>query len=74
MTRPVRLLAALSCLSILALSGCAAVKPWEREAFTRTEMAWDPAPLRAQLQNHVRFSKEAALPVGGGAGGGCGCN
>jgi hypothetical protein len=58
----------------LAGSGCAAVKPWEREALARSDMAFDSDPLRATLQNHIRFSKEGSLPVGGGGGGGCGCN
>ncbi len=75
MRRAVRLSVLVSLGAMLVgLSGCVAVKPWEREAFARPEMAWDPDPLESQLQNHIRFSKEAALPVGGGAGGGCGCN
>ena len=54
--------------------GCASVKPWERDVLARKEMALDDDPMRAQLQNHIRFSKEGSLPVGGGGGGGCGCN
>ena len=54
--------------------GCIAVKPWERETLARQDMALDSDPMRATLQNHIRFSKEGALPVGGGGGGGCGCN
>lgn len=56
------------------LTGCVAVKPWERETLARPDMALDSDPMRAQLQNHIHFSKEGALPVGGGGGGGCGCN
>lgn len=70
--RAAPLLVAL-CLA-LAGSGCAAVKPWEREALARPDMAFDSDPMRATLQNHIRFSKEGSLPVGGGGGGGCGCN
>jgi len=54
--------------------GCAAVKPWERDVLAREDMALDSDPMRATLQNHIRFSKEGSLPVGGGGGGGCGCN
>jgi hypothetical protein len=65
-------------LSIIALTllatGCAAVKPWERDALARKDMAWDADPLESTLQNHIRFSKEGSLPSGGGGGGGCGCN
>ena len=58
----------------IALSGCTAVKPWERDVMARDDMAFDSDPMRATLQNHIRFSKEGSLPVGGGGGGGCGCN
>jgi len=59
---------------LIGSSGCAVVKPWERDTLARKDMALDSDPLRATLQNHIRFSKEASLPVGGGGGGGCGCN
>jgi hypothetical protein len=58
----------------LGLSGCAAVKPWERDVLARSDMSLDSDPMRATLQSHIRFSKEGSLPVGGGGGGGCGCN
>jgi hypothetical protein len=57
-----------------ALSGCAAVKPWERDVLARSDMAWDPDPQQAALRNHIHFSKEASMPGSGGGGGGCGCN
>jgi hypothetical protein len=58
----------------LALPGCASVKPWERVSLAREDMAWDPDPLAAARQDHIHFSKEAALGGGGTGGGGCGCN
>lgn len=74
-----RLIVDIACALALAAvligaSGCAVVKPWERDALARKDMALDSDPMRATLQNHIRFSKEASLPVGGGGGGGCGCN
>lgn len=70
-----RLLAALLCaLCVAATSGCAAVRPWERESLARRDMAWDPDPLEAQLQAHIHFAKEASLAGSGAGGGGCGCN
>ena len=74
-----RLLRALALLvGLLAVAagsaGCASIKPWERDVLARKDMAFDDDPMRAQLQNHIRFSKEGSLPVGGGGGGGCGCN
>jgi hypothetical protein len=59
--------------SMLA-SGCAGVKPWQREVHARDDMAWVTDAQEAQRMSHIFFSKEAALPGGGGGGGGCGCN
>ena len=46
------------------LSGCLGapfpgVRPWERDALARRDMSWDPDPLKATLQGHIYFSKEA---------------
>jgi len=73
MGKLMQLVGSLIALTVLA-SGCAAVKPWERDALARKDMAWDSDPLESTLQNHIRFSKEGSLPSGGGGGGGCGCN
>ena len=59
---------------ILIVSGCAAVKPWERGTLSKKEMAWSPDPLAGQLGEHIYFAKEAAAGGYGSAGGGCGCN
>jgi len=59
---------------LVSSGGCANVKPWEKEAFARPDMAWSPNPLGAAIESHIEFSKEAALPSSGGGGGGCGCN
>ncbi len=69
------LVASLS-LAALCLSGtgCAAVKPWERDVLARPDMAWEPDTLEAKRDAHVHYSKEASLPGGGAGGGGCGCN
>jgi hypothetical protein len=71
--RWVMLIAGLA-LVFASLSGCARVKPWEREALARPDMAWESDPMRSALDNHIHFSKEGSLPAGGGGGGGCGCN
>lgn len=68
---------ALASLALLALglgSGCASVRPWEREILARPDMAFEPDPLEARRREHVYFSKEASLAGGGTGGGGCGCN
>ena len=64
----------LASLLALGSTACTVVKPWERDALARDDMAWDPDPLEAAHRGHVHFSKEASLPGAGAGGGGCGCN
>ena len=64
----------LLCLIMLALAGCTAVQPWERDVLARPEMSLDNAPLDAALDDHIYFSKEASSGGRGFGGGGCGCN
>lgn len=64
----------IALVAILVMSGCAAVKPWERGTLSKKEMAWSPDPLAGQLGEHIYFAKEAAAGGYGSAGGGCGCN
>ena len=63
-------------LVLLALGGCSGLgaKPWQREALARPDMNPDSEPLRAALDDHTYFSKEAASGGRGFGGGGCGCN
>lgn len=69
-----RWLLVVTLLASALLSGCIAVRPWEREHLARPDMQWDPDPLEASLRSHIQFSKEASLDGGGAGGGGCGCN
>ena len=61
-------------LLTLAVSGCARVKPWERDQLARRDMGWEPDGLEAAREGHIYFSKEASMPGGSAGGGGCGCN
>lgn len=63
-----------ACMLLVALTGCAHVKPHEREALSRPSM--DPATESrdAAFQAHLRESREGATASAGAAGGGCGCN
>ena len=61
-------------LAIVAVSGCAQVKPWERGNLSKDVMAWQSDPLKGSLDNHIFFSKEGSSGGGQTAGGGCGCN
>jgi hypothetical protein len=74
----IRLARTLSLLGVLAFcigaTGCVAVKPWEKDLLAKPGMAWSDDARLATMQAHIGFSKEASLPAGGGAAGGCGCN
>ncbi|HJN89216.1 MAG TPA: DUF4266 domain-containing protein [Verrucomicrobiota bacterium] len=61
-------------LGALALSGCATVKPWERDTLTDYTMRPDRDPLGSLLAEHMWFSREAASGGRSVGGGGCGCN
>jgi hypothetical protein len=72
-----RLVAAACGLSLgLALlsSGCAPVKPYQREYLS--ERVMDPAGERVEdkFRQHWQFSREGSEGGFGTAGGGCGCN
>ena len=75
MTRSFRL-AAIAALAACALAstGCAVVKPWERDLLARRDMGFEPDGLEAKREAHIYWSKEASMPGGSGGGGGCGCN
>jgi hypothetical protein len=64
----------LAILLLATLTGCATVKPWERDLLARRDMAFEPDALEAKRDAHIAFSKEASMPGGAGGGGGCGCN
>ena len=66
--------ACLALVVILASAGCVNVKPWEKAAFSKDHMAFDPDPLEAKLVRHMQESKEAAAGGYGVSVVGCGCN
>lgn len=61
-------------LAVALLSGCADVKPWERNILAQPEMRLVPDKLESYVDDHIYFSKEAATGGKGVGGGGCGCN
>ena len=61
-------------LGIAFLSGCANVKPWERETLSWPAMQINPDPMISGCDDHVYFSREASKGGDGFGGGGCGCN
>ena len=70
MTRTRRILLFSILLGLLSSTGCAVVKPWERDLLARRDMAWEPDGLEAAREGHIYFSKEASMPGGTGGGGG----
>ena len=68
-----RILPALILLIPLA-SGCANVKPWQREALADPIMQPGRNPIGAAQVDHIYFSREAASGGSSVGGGGCGCN
>lgn len=59
---------------LLSATGCAVVKPWQRETLADSIMQPDRDPMGSGLIDHVYFSREAASGGRAVGGGGCGCN
>lgn len=60
-------------ITLIELSACAPVQPWERGRLAKPGMALDADPLLSAIDAHTFNSKEAASGGIGPAGGGCGC-
>lgn len=64
-------------LGCIALSGCAAVKPWQRERLASPAMQFEMAPIADGQRDSVLEITEGGTFVGAGpgsAGAGCGCH
>jgi hypothetical protein len=59
---------------VLGLSGCATVKPWEREYLAKKIMVFPEDADEDTLDLHMYEAREGASGGYGSAGGGCGCN
>jgi len=64
----------LASVLLIAVSGCANVKPWQRETLADYTMRADRDPLGTAQVEHIWFSREEASGGRGVGGGGCGCN
>lgn len=69
-----RYIVTIIALTVLLVSGCADVKPWDRDLLAQKKMQLVPSPVDNALDEHIYFSKEAASGGQGVGGGGCGCN
>ena len=61
-------------LGITLLSGCAVVRPHERQNLARRSMTADRDPGKARFTQHKSGAREGADGGTGEPGGGCGCN
>jgi len=60
--------------SVLMLSACTTVQPWEKDLLAKPSMALVADDLEIYLDEHIYFSKEGSSGGQGVSGGGCGCN
>lgn len=60
-------------VSVLGLSACVQVSPWQRGTLAKPAMAIDPTPMQTTLSEHTHGSREAASASSSASGGGCGC-
>ncbi len=63
-----------SAMLISVVTGCANVKPWQREHLADYTLQPDRDPLGTAQMEHIWFSREEASGGRGVGGGGCGCN
>ncbi len=66
-------IATLIMLCALA-SGCARVKPYQRETLASRAMTPDADEAEGKLDGHVEEYREGSIGGAGVSGGGCGCN
>lgn len=64
----------LASAMLILTSGCANVKPWQREHLADYTMRPDRDALGDSMRQHMWFSREEANGGRGVGGGGCGCN
>ena len=66
--------AALVIAVVLAVSGCATVRPYEREHLQDRIMSLQQDTAEAKDNLHWIEAREGSTGGAGGAGGGCACN
>jgi hypothetical protein len=60
--------------SLVGATGCAPVKPYEREYLAEKLMQPGSEGAEDRFRQHWQFSREGSEGGFGAAGGGCGCN
>jgi hypothetical protein len=56
------------------VSGCAVVRPWERQVLAKPVMQIDPDPTSVRLRESLLSYREGSTGALGSKGGGCGCD
>ncbi len=74
MIRGTGVLVALALFASLGLTGCARVKPYEREYLSERAMRPLAESAEDSFREHWQTSREGAEGGSAAAGGGCGCN
>jgi Domain of unknown function (DUF4266) len=72
--RPGVLMAGVLSMTLLGCAPMEPVRPWQKEALAKPEMALTPDVLEQRFHGHIYFSREAAVGGHSVGGGGCGCN
>ncbi|KAB2674817.1 MAG: DUF4266 domain-containing protein [Verrucomicrobia bacterium] len=66
--------AVIAVAAMAVMSGCSAVRPWERDHLAQYGMRPDRDRLGSAMGEHLWFSREAVHGGRAVGGGGCGCN
>ncbi len=61
-------------LLLLAVRGCATVKPHEKELLADPAMVYGSGGAADAQEGHVLANREGSAGAAEGSGGGCGCN
>lgn len=61
-------------VAAVVISGCARVKPWEREHLADPIMQFDYNKEEKAVRDHFLSTREGSVGSFGVSGGGCGCN
>lgn len=63
----------IACALVL-LSGCATVRPEDKEHLAEPAMTWGDEGIGEAQERHVLDNREGSTGGGSTSGGGCGCN
>ena len=64
----------LAIVVLIGVTGCATVKPYERESLAREDMELAGNPDLSAGEQHATAYREGSSGGFGSSGGGCGCN